>query len=417
MKLTSMMRVWLTRSLKPFIFTNEYSKELEIADIEQLGLYVHIPFCRRLCSFCPYCKVIYDENQAKCYKSALLKEIDIVGATMSKPKQVTSLYFGGGTPALMVDDIGEIIQGIKKYFIISDGIGVELHPDDINPMTLKKLKDAGVTMISIGVQSFNENCLSAIGRKPTDYNYIFKTIQDSNFETIDIDLIFAIPNQTEKTLEEDIATAFSNGGTQISTYPFIDFTFANNTHKPLSEVKKKKMLRSITSYCERNGYDRTSVWTFAKKNTGKYSSITRDNFIGFGVSATTLLKSQFKINTFSIDEYIKRVEEGKLPTSLTLDFSLRQRAVYYLFWSCYSMKIDTEKFKKFFGVSLNKLFGLEILICRILGFIKKQGKEIYVTNRGAYYYHYIEQAYTTAYIDKMWNVSRKIAFPEQIILK
>ncbi|HHW58160.1 MAG TPA: hypothetical protein GXX15_11015 [Clostridia bacterium] len=177
------------------------------------------------------------------------------------------------------------------------------------------------------------------------------------------------------------------------------------------------MVYKANRYCHENGYERTSVWTFAKKNTGKYSSITRDNFLGFGVSATTLLKDQFKINTFSINEYTKRVEEEKLPTALTLKFSLRQRMVYYLFWNVYSLKIDPQKFKKFFGVSLNKVFGLELLFCRILGFIRVKDNVYYVTERGAYYYHYIEQVYTTAYIDKMWNVLRMTLFPTEIVLK
>lgn len=418
MQLTSLLRVWLTRSFKPFNFLNTYSNQLLYEDIENLGLYVHIPFCRSLCSFCPYCKVVYNKETAHKYRDALLKEIELVGSQVEKIKDVTSLYFGGGTPALLVDDLEIIINTLKKFFHINQGIGVEMHPDDINDHTLKKMKQAGVTMISIGIQSFQPQCLSAIGRATLDYSKIFQMIKNAGFDVIDVDLIFAIPNQTESILLDDIKKAFESGATQISTYPFIDFTFANNKYKPLSEKEKKKMLKSIANYCEKTGRQRTSVWTFSKHNTGKYSSITRDNFLGFGVSATTLLKEQFKINTFSIEGYIERVEKNNLPTSLTLYFSLRQRAVYYLFWSAYSMRINTDKFEAFFNIPLSKLFRFELWLCKALGFVKNQKEEEYIlTDRGAYYYHYIEQAYTTAYIDKMWNISRNIAFPESIILK
>ena len=411
------MRIWLTRSFKPFEFTNKAEKTLKFKELEHLGLYVHIPFCRSLCSFCPYCKEIYNEALAKRYKEALIKEIELVGQKLSKPKEVTSLYFGGGTPALMLESLGEIIETLKQYFIIREGIGVELHPNDVTDECLAHLKKIGVTMISIGIQSFDETCIKALGRKKPHDQRIFEAIRKANFDVVDMDLIFAIPGQTSESLKRDIKTAFKNGATQISTYPFIDFTFANNRYKPLSENTKKKMLSEIATYCEENQYVRTSVGTFSKPHTEKYSSITRDNFLGFGVSATTLLRKQFKINTFSIEDYIKRVERNQLPTSLTLRFSLRQRAVYYLFWSAYSMQIDVRQFEKFFGISLERLYGFELGVARLLGFVKKDGQIYSLTKRGAYYYHYVEQAYTTAYIDKMWNVSRRISFPEKIILK
>jgi coproporphyrinogen III oxidase-like Fe-S oxidoreductase len=417
MFLTSLIRIYLTRSLKPFEFKNCHTKELDFEKQRDLGLYVHFPFCRSLCSFCPYCKVGYDKGLAKQYKAALLKEIELVGSKLKSPKEVTSLYFGGGTPALMADDLKDVIEEIKKYFILRQGIGVELHPEDVNAWTLDKLKAAGVTMISVGIQSFHRECLSALGRKPTDYTKAFEMIRQANFDVIDVDLIFALPNQTEEILINDIETAFDLGATQISTYPFIDFTFASNRYKPLPERQKKKMLQAISDHCRKTGRERTAVWTFAKKNTGRYSSITRDNFLGFGVSATTLLKDQFKINTFSIEGYIERINHHQLPTSLTLEFSLRQRAVYYLFWSAYSMHIDGDKFKELFGLSLSKLYGFELWLCEKLGFIKKANNSYRLTDKGAYYYHFIEQVYTTAYIDKMWNISRNTAFPEKVVLK
>lgn len=415
--LTSLIRFFLTRSFKPFQFHNTYSNELPFLVEQDLGLYVHIPFCRSLCSFCPYCKVVYNENLANSYLHALLQEIDMAGMQLQAKKKVTSLYFGGGTPALMSDHLIEMIERLQQYFIIQQGIGVELHPDDICPSTLAQLKAAGVTMVSIGIQSFHPQCLSALGRKGDEFIEKIKLVSRAGFDVVDVDLIFAIPGQTEAILLEDIETAFTNGATQISTYPFIDFTFAKNQYKPLSEKEKKKMLHAITSYCQKTGRERTSVWTFAKQGTKKYSSVTRDSFLGFGVSATTLLQKQFKINTFSIEAYMERISRGELPTSLTLNFTLRQRAVYYLFWNTYAMEINPEKFEQKIGIPLSKLYGFELWLCEKFGLLDYKNGSYYPTEKGAYYYHYAEQAYTTAYIDKMWNVSRTTAFPEKIVLK
>ncbi len=417
MTLTSLMRIYLTRSFKPFRFENKYTNNLDFKNQTELGLYVHIPFCRSICSFCPYCKVVYDHETANRYKSALIKEIEIVGSQLEDKKTVTSLYFGGGTPSLMLDDLKDIIDCLKKYFIITQGIGVELHPDDINKNTLNVLKKSGVTMVSVGIQSFDEKCLCALGRNGLDFCGKLQLVKQAGFVVVDVDLIFAIPNQTQEVLNEDIEKAFTYGATQVSTYPFIDFTFADNKYKPMSEKVKKQMLNSMACYCKETSKERTSVWTFAKKDTGKYSSVTRDNFLGFGVSATTLLCKEFKINTFSIDHYVERVNNNQLPTSLTLSFSQRQRAAYYLFWSAYSTKIYLDKFKQMIGKSLFKMFGFEIFICQLLGFIKKEKDHFRLSDKGAYYYHFLEQEYTLAYIDKMWNVSRTTAFPKEIILK
>jgi len=416
MLLVSLLRILLTRSFKPFLFEGRFGSLLEYEALEDLGLYVHIPFCLSLCGFCPYCKEIYDVGKADAYRKALMKEIDLVCADRAK-KSVNSLYFGGGTPAMMIDDLKCIIEKLKQYFVIDGGIGVELHPDDISEVTLKKLKAAGVTMVSIGIQSFDADCLAKLGRRSDGIFEKLKLVRDACFEIVDMDLIFAIPGQTNEKLAYDISTAFGQGATQVSTYPFIDFTFAKNIYKPMNTKVKKRMLKSLAEFCRSIGTERTSVWTFARKGTGKYSSVTRSAFLGFGVSAATLLQSSFKINTFSIDGYIERITEGFLPTSLTLDFTKRQRAAYFLFWSAYAMRIDSSKFEKMIGSPLQKMYRFELFAAEKLGYLRKIDCDYELTEKASYMYHDIEQVYTTAYIDKMWNVSRLQAFPAEIVLR
>ena len=123
---TNLTRAWLTRSRRPFTFTNEYDSVLSFEDCENLGLYIHIPFCKSICSFCPYCKVRYDASLCDRYIDALLREIRMVGSQQKGRKTVTSLYFGGGTPALVADRLKEIIDTCKAYFEITEGIGLEL---------------------------------------------------------------------------------------------------------------------------------------------------------------------------------------------------------------------------------------------------------------------------------------------------
>lgn len=414
--ITDLTRMWLTRSIQPFTFKNEYDETLFYGDCDNLGLYVHIPFCEKICSFCPYCKVLYSKEMCDAYIDALLREIHMVGSQKAGKKQVTSLYFGGGTPALAVDRLGEIIEAIEEHFIITEGIGLELHPRNVNVETLAKLKAAGVTKISIGIQSFQEKYQNILGREVVDIEKMATALAQVEFETVSMDFIFALPNQTYLDLKKDIELAFSHGANHVAIYPFIDFTFTSSKVNVMEKKEKRKLLDEITKYCMEQGYHRSSIWTFSSDKEAKYSSMTRDNFLGFGCSATTLLRDQFKINTFSVEEYCKRVNEDKLPTSLTIRFTERQRMIYYLFWTAYSTRVDSRDFEKFFGKPLQKMYGFELWLAKVLGFVKEENRMYEMTLKGAFYYHYYENFYTLAYIDKMWGIMRKEAFPEKIEL-
>ena len=414
--ITNLTRMWLTRSVKPFVFKNEYDQQLPFGDCRGMGLYVHIPFCKSICSFCPYCKVSYSKEKSDRYIDSLLQEIHIVGSQMEGKKQVTSLYFGGGTPALAADRLKEIIDAISQHFIITEGIGVELHPDNVTVPVLQTLMEAGVTKISIGIQSFQKKYQTVLGRKSVDAKALAEALSKVPFETVSMDFIFALPGQTFEDLRADIDMAFSNGANHIAIYPFIDFSFTSSKIPAMRKKEKRTLLDAITRYCISKGYVRSSIWTFSSEEQASYSSMTRDNFLGFGCSATTLLKDQFKINTFSVEEYCRRIDAGKLPTSLTIRFSMRQRMVYYLFWTAYSTRIQAKDFEQFFGVSLKKMYGFELFIARRLGWLREKDGVYSMTLKGAFYYHYYESFYTLAYIDKMWGIMRKEAFPEEIEL-
>ena len=413
---TELTRMWLTRSVKPFAFYNEYDESLPYVDCRELGLYVHIPFCRSICQFCPYCKVPYEQKLVERYLDALLREIDLVGSQNAARKRAASVYFGGGTPALAADRIGEIVARLRRYFDITQGIGVELHPDNVTPEVLRTLKAAGVTKLSIGIQSFQSKYQKILGRKSVDAGKLARALAEVPFETVSMDFIFALPEQTFEDLRQDIDTAFSHGANHIAIYPFIDFTFTDSKVAVMPKREKRQLLDRITRYCLDKGCNRGSIWTFSAEKEASYSSMTRENFLGFGCSATTLLMDQFKINTFDVEEYCRRIDGGRLPTSLTLRFTRRQRMVYYLFWTAYSTKVRSKDFAEFFGEALEKRYGFELWLARLLRFVELHDGVYSMTLKGAFYYHYYENFYTLAYIDKMWGIMRKEAFPEKIIL-
>lgn len=414
--ITELTRMWLTRSVKPFAFRSEYDEALPFADCKGLGLYVHIPFCRQLCGFCPYCKEVYSPKKCSRYIDALLAEIHQVGGQYPGRKEATSLYFGGGTPALAADRLGEIIAALQEHFHITQGVGVELHPDNVTIPVLRTLQEAGVTKISIGIQSFQPRFQSILGRSPVRPAELAEALAAVPFETVSMDFIFALPGQRFADLRADIDAAFRSGANHVAIYPFIDFSFTSGAVPPMGRRQKRALLDSITRYCLEQGYTRSSIWTFSSGPEARYSSMTRDNFLGFGCSAATLLQEQFKVNTFSVEEYCGRLDRETIPTALTLRFTPRQRMVYYLFWTAYSTRVDAAAFQRFFGVPLEKMYGLELKLARRLGLVTGRNGVYEMTLKGAFYYHYYENFYTLAYIDKMWGLLRREAFPERMTL-
>jgi len=413
--ITNFLRLLFTRSLKPFEFTNEKNYELNL-DVPGLGIYVHIPFCNTICPFCPYNKVKYSKSLAASYKDALIKEINMVGIRNKKRNKITSVYFGGGSPALMLRELPDIMEALRNNFDIDCNIGLELHPSDVNEETLTMLKNIGFDMVSIGIQSFEEKCLNVLGREYINGAAKVEMAAAAGFKTIDVDLIFGIEGQTTEDLRKDFTTAFKSGATQVSTYPFIDFSYANNKSKPLGRKDKKKLLQYLDTVSSELQCTRTAVWTFGRKDVPKYSSVTRDNFIGFGASATTLLKDLFKINTFSVEEYIMSVNKGNIPTSLTLNFTKRTRALYWLFWNSYTLKINSKSFRELFDTDLEQMFSFELSLGMLMGLLRKTKEGYELTDKGAYKYHLVEQAYTHQYIDKTWRISRENPWPERIRL-
>ena len=417
--LTNILRPVLNRSFKPFEFVkcndNNDLDYINLNNKDNLGLYIHIPFCKSICSFCPYNKELYNEKKAFEYKEALLKEIKLAN-TRYKNQDITSLYFGGGTPALLIEYLEEIINTVKEKFNLKGSLAIELHPSNINLNLLNKLKSLGFNMISVGIQSFNKTCLESLGRKENNEVEKIKLIKEVGFETIDVDLMFGIPNQSIEELKEDVALAFEIGATQISTYPFIDFSYADNERKPLSSNEKKKMLFELVNLAKTIGLERTSVWTFAKPNTEKYSSITRENFIGLGPGAASLFDDKFRLNTFSVDEYINAINKNEFACALVLNFTKFSRKSYWLFWNVYNMNLDKELYKKMFNSDLSKDYKLELSIAKLMGLLKEDKLRYKVTTKGSYYFHVVEQIYTLQYIDKTWSIARNDPWPRKIKL-
>ena len=229
-----------------------------------------------------------------------------------------------------------------------------------------------MTKISIGIQSFFGQVSKILGRKTVDTAAMAATLAAVPLKQFQ--WTSSLPaGQTFEDLRADIDAAFSLGANHVAIYPFIDFTFTDSSVAAMPKREKRELLDAITRYCMSRGYPRSSIWTFSNEPNASYSSMTRDNFLGFGCSATSLFKEQFKINTFDVDSYCERIRSGRLATALTLRFTRRQRMVYWLFWTAYSTRVNADDFEAFFGVPLKKMYGMELWLAKRLGFVTEHG--------------------------------------------
>lgn len=410
--LDQMLLRFLRHRHPPFVFQPGSLPLPDLATLPALGLYVHLPFCRALCAFCPYCKVRYDAALAKDYKGALVKEIHGVlskdGVTLPP---VDSLYFGGGTPALMAADLLDILAAFKAHLPLPRDRAMELHPEDLTPDVLEKLQEGGIRRVSIGIQTFDDALLQGIQRRLRLSDQGLALLGKADFDTVDMDLLFGLPGQTEASLLRDFSLAVALGATQISTYPFIDFSYARNPGRPLPAGKKKAFLEALTAKARDLGMERTAVWTFRRPGTLPYTSVTRDRYLGFGVSAATLLEDRFSVNTFHIPSYLQAMVEDRSATALTLAFSPEQRALYHLFWAAYGLELDSARHSALTGQSLEETLGLLLPLLLSVGLLRRTPGGYRLTESGALRYHRLEQEITHTVIDTVWGHLRRTPFP------
>ena len=256
-----------------------------------MGIYIHIPFCNSICSYCDFCKFLYNKKWVDNYLNALQKEIN----KNYKNELVRTIYIGGGTPSSLnigeLNKLFDIIKIFKKDKKIE--FTFECNIEDINEPKLELLKNNGVNRISIGVESFNDKYLKFLGR-----NYKSKDIMNridlvkKYFDNINIDLIYALPNQTLEELESDIDKFLSLDIDHISTYSLIiepNTKLYINKTKNIDEEKDFEMYNLICNKLKNKGYNHYEISNFSKESfESKHNLIYWNNleYYGFGAGAS-----------------------------------------------------------------------------------------------------------------------------------
>ena len=394
-------------------------------DIDELGIYLHIPFCEQICPYCPYNKELYTAELAQKYTIAVKREIDFYTDIVGK-KPVTSLYIGGGTPTTMLySGIDPIIEHLYKNFSMECEIHIESHPNHLSADNLNTLICMGVKNLSIGVESLQDRHLGTLRRSYT-VEEVKKTVKravSKNFKCVNVDLMFALPTQTYEEIEQDGQTLVAMGVNQIAAYPLFKFPYTKMgsdgkeiIFKISTILKRRKMLGILENIFYDAGFERSSVWAFTKKGISKYCSVTVPLYIGFGASGGSYLKDIFYLNTFNVKEYIKALESNKMAFALSLDLSEKMQMAGWLYWRIYETRFKKQDFRKRFGKDFDKIYGKYFKPLAFLGLLREDGDQIMLSDRGAYWLHAFEDLFSIDYIGTLWGTSNQDPWPDKVTL-
>jgi coproporphyrinogen III oxidase-like Fe-S oxidoreductase len=402
------------------------SLEKKFQDINELGLYLHIPFCKQICPYCPYNKEIYHPEVVKMYTKAVIKEIDFYSGLFGN-RPVTTFYIGGGTPTTMLHEgLGSILEQIFKNFNMQCDIHMEGHPNDLTPDNLNTIKSLNIKNLSIGVEALQDKYLRILERpyNTREVKAAAERAANQGFTCFNIDFIFALPGQTYSELDQAGRELVEMAIDQVAAYPLFYFPYTKmgesikqSNYNLMHILKRRKMLHILEDIFYDRKYERTSVWAFTKKGVPKYCSVTVPLYIGLGASGGSYLKDIFYLNTFNVAEYIKRLENNKMPIALSLDLSEKMQMTWWLYWRVYETRFKRSDFKKRFEKDFNEVWGKYIKLFHLFGLIKKDdGDEVILSDKGTFWLHVFEDVFSLDYISKLWGTSKQDPWPERVVL-
>jgi len=355
----------------------------------KIGLYIHIPFCIKKCKYCDFISFC-DKNK---YFDEYIDQL-LIEAKEYKGMNVDTVFIGGGTPTVFNEkQIERLILGIREIFLISDDaeFSVESNPGTLSLEKLLALKRCGINRLSIGVQSFNDTELKAIGRIH-NCNDAYKAVEDAKrvgFENINIDLMLNLPQQTINSLEKNLKTATVLDVSHISCYSLIleENTplyneYQNGVYTQATDDYDRELYHFTTQYLKEHGYNRYEISNFCKplkecKHNIKYWSCKE--YVGLGVAAHSYLDGIRYFNTSDFGEYING-EFHKPDREILSDTD--KICEYMIMKLRMSEGINENEFFSLFGVRIEDIYKSELDKFQKLGLLIKKNSNYFLTDYG-----------------------------------
>jgi coproporphyrinogen III oxidase-like Fe-S oxidoreductase len=354
-------------------------------------LYVHIPFCPALCPFCSFHRVLLRDEKARRYFAALRAEIR---GYAEAGFRVGGVYVGGGTPTAVPDELERTLEFINHRFG-RQAFSVETNPSDLKPDVIAMLRRSGVERLSVGVQSFDDDLLRAMGRYETygSSAAIRERLAAASgaFPTLNVDMIFNLPGQTRAMLERDLdILADELRAPQISFYPLMVTGSTRLAMRARMGERRPKREREYYRLIQRRlagDYRAASAWCFSRGNSAIDEYIvTDDEYIGAGSGAFGYYGGVLYSNTFSLNRYAQLAGSGGSSVTMARRMNELEQMRYDFLTRLFGLSLDRTFVRHKYGTRFERSLWREIAFFRAIGAVRDTGPRVELTERGMYYW-------------------------------
>lgn len=335
------------------------------------SLYIHIPFCLHICTYCDFCKVFYNKELVDDYLEVLKRELSDLNLNIP----LKTIYIGGGTPTSLNDEqLKSLMDMIRPYINNDCEVTIETNPETLDYYKLGILKNGGVTRLSIGVETFNDNILKKINRKHTSdmVKRIIRYGHQLKFDNISIDLMYGLPDQTLQDIKDDLNIIESLNIQHVSYYSLIleDHTvLKNQNYQPLDEDSEALINQIIDEKLESLGFMKYEISNYSKKGFESLHNLTYwqyDNYYGIGLGASSKIDDCIIEHNRNLNAYLNYQD-----TTSKIECSKEEIMFNHLMMSLRLVKgLDLKEFKERYNkdiydvyqVALDKHLKLKTLV-------------------------------------------------------
>lgn len=351
-----------------------------------ISLYVHVPFCRSLCPFCCFNRYLFNEDLARRYFNDLRRELELY---VSKGFNFPSIYFGGGTPTILMDELTDFIGRLRTNFDIRE-VSLETTPRELTDENIALLKQAGINRLSIGVQSFSDRVLGIMGRVngPADEVKARLLSAEGQFDTLNVDFVFNFPGQALEEFAADVMAFKELAIDQATFYPLMASPHKKDAMERkfnrVDNSREREFYDIILGELYHGGYTASTAWCFSRGNRmiDEYI-IDYDDYVGIGAGSVSIVGGNFFVNTFTLDRYHELSEAGRLPIVGWRKLSPKENLRYYLLTKLFGLEVNTDTFRQRFHGDISSRLWTEIRFLKVFGLVSGDGV-LRVTDRGMY---------------------------------
>jgi coproporphyrinogen III oxidase-like Fe-S oxidoreductase len=366
---------------------DDISPVSDLKSLEVPAIYVHVPFCHKLCPFCCFNRYLFKEDLARAYFLALKKELDMYAA---RGFNFSDVYIGGGTPTILMDELESLIAHLRKLYDIKR-VSVETTPPAMTQENIDRLKSSGVNRVSVGIQSFDDKVLEAMGRTITRGEEAKQSLirSQGQFDTVNCDFIFNFPYQPIETFMSDVRTFKELKIDQATFYPLMPSPRKKTAmEKKFAKVdfsREPKFYKILLDELKNDGYTVSTVWCFSRGDhiIDEYI-VDSPDYAGAGAGSVGLVNGNFYVNAFAVENYIKKINEDKFPIIRYRNLSEREHIYYYFLTKLFGMQVNKEQFKKDFGKNIDLRLFKELAAMKLYGLLTEDKENVWVTDKGMF---------------------------------